>query len=133
MKRDMDLIRDLLLKIENGRTSFQALPKSHAEALGISEEEALDDTEAEELARHLELLEEAGFAKFERTLDGEWFDANITWSGYEFLDNVRDPEIWEMAKRGASKAGGAGLELLGQLAKGLLKTQIEKHTGVDIG
>ena len=50
-----------------------------------------------------------------------------------FLETVRDPEIWDLAKNGAANAGGAGLELLGQLAKGLIKTKIEKHTGIDIG
>lgn len=133
MKRDMDMIRDLLLQIEGGKTSFQILPKSHAAHLGMSDEDAMDDAAAYKMERHIELLQEAELATFTRSSGGVWFDAKITWSGYEFLETVKDPEIWDQAKSGVARAGGAGLELLGQLAKGLVKTQIEKHTGVDIG
>ena len=133
MKRDMDLIRNLLLQIEGGKTSFQIVPKSHAAIFGIANEDAMEDELASKMQRHLELLQEAGLASFFATLDGEWLDAKITWLGYEFLETVKDPEIWDLAKNGAANAGGAGLELLGQLAKGLIKTKIEQHTGIDIG
>ena len=133
MKRDMDLIRKLLLQIEGGKTSFQIVPKSHAASFGIADEDAMEDELASKMERHMEPLQEAGLATFETAMSGEWFDAKITWLGYEFLETVRDPEIWDQAKNGAAKAGGAGLELLGQLAKGLIKTKIEQHTGIDIG
>jgi hypothetical protein len=35
-------------------------------------------------------------------------------------------------KEGASQAGGFTVWLLADLAKGLIKTQIEKHTGVKL-
>lgn len=56
----------------------------------------------------------------------------LTWQGHDFLDKVRDPEIWHATKEGAKKAGGFSLELLGALAKGFLKKKIEAHTGVDL-
>ena len=133
MKRDMDLIRNLLLQIEGGKTPFQIVPKSHAAIFGIANEDAMEDELASKMQRHLELLQEAGLASFFAILDGEWLDAKITLLGYEFLETVRDPEIWDLAKNGAANAGGAGLELFGQLAKGLIKTKIEQHTGIDIG
>jgi hypothetical protein len=45
---------------------------------------------------------------------------------------MRDPEIWRKTKEGASKAGGFTVSLLADLAKGLIRTQIEKHTGVKL-
>jgi hypothetical protein len=56
----------------------------------------------------------------------------LSWAGDDFLDSVRDPEIWRQTKEGAKKAGGFTVELLGDLAKGLIKTQIKKHTGVEL-
>jgi hypothetical protein len=56
----------------------------------------------------------------------------ITWHGHEFLDSVRDPKIWERAKKGAEGAGGFTVDLLKDLAKGLVKKQIEEYTGVKL-
>lgn len=132
MKRDMDFVRDLLFQIEDGQKLFNTLPKSQAAALGLSADEAIDDELAAKLEQHLELLESAGFAEFHRSGGGAWFNPKLTWTGHEFLDNVRDKDIWEQAKTGVENVGGAGLDLLSQLAKGLIKTQLEKHTGVKI-
>jgi Hypothetical protein (DUF2513) len=55
-----------------------------------------------------------------------------TWRGHDFIDSVRDPEIWRKTKEGAQAAGGFTIELLRELAKGFIKTQIEKHTGVKL-
>ncbi len=56
----------------------------------------------------------------------------LTWDGHDFLDSIRDPVIWQETKEGVKKAGGFSLELLGDLAKGLLKKKIEDHTGVQL-
>jgi hypothetical protein len=32
----------------------------------------------------------------------------LTWNGHEFLDAVRDDEVWRRTKEGARKAGNAG-------------------------
>lgn len=56
----------------------------------------------------------------------------LTWEGHNFLDSARDEGIWREAKEDATKAGGISLELIGALAKGLIKKKIEQHTGVEI-
>jgi hypothetical protein len=58
--------------------------------------------------------------------------AGLTWAGHDFLDSVRDSEIWRATKEGAQKAGGFSLELLAALAKGLIKKKIEQHTGIQL-
>jgi hypothetical protein len=55
----------------------------------------------------------------------------LTWEGDNFVDSVRDDAIWHEAEEGAKKAGSLSLELLGALAKGLIK-KIEQHTGVNL-
>jgi hypothetical protein len=56
----------------------------------------------------------------------------LTWDGHDFLDSVRDPEIWNKTKDGMKAAGGFTFELLRDLAKGFIRTQIKKHTDIEI-
>ncbi|QBK31616.1 DUF2513 domain-containing protein [Roseitalea porphyridii] len=116
MKRDMDLIREVLLQIEDGCDAFD-----YDEFEG----------EADYLEYQLVLLRDAGFIDA-HLLDSSCAINKITWDGHDFLDSVRDPEIWRKTKDGAAAAGGFTVELLGELAKGLIKTKIKQHTGIDV-
>lgn len=127
MQRDMDLVRDLLLQI-----SAADQPLTFPNFLG-------DDVSQQQLrlvAYHLKMLiEEAGLIS---AIDAKshsgpaWLRMELTWKGNDFLDQIRDPEIWRRTKAGAAKAGGFSIELLSALAKGLIKKQIEKHTGIEL-
>ena len=57
---------------------------------------------------------------------------SITWEGHDFLDTVRDSEVWRKTKEGATAAGGFTFDIVKELAKGLIKTQIKKHTGLEL-
>lgn len=125
MKRDMDLVRDLLLKIEvePPRASWKAIvPKS-------------DDAEGEKALWHLKLIEEAGLIK-SKPIFMHGFRLpemiELTWNGHDFLDSVRDPKIWDKTKKGAEAAGGFTIDLLKELAKGFIKKQVEEYTGVKL-
>ena len=129
MKRDMDIVRDLLIRIEgidrpDGAPALLTITPAN---LGLS------DAAPGAIAYHLLLLVDAGFLK-PTSLKGVEFIgvAGLTWKGHDFLDSIRDPEIWRQTKEGATKAGGFTVELLADLAKGLLKTQIEKYTGIKL-
>jgi Hypothetical protein (DUF2513) len=124
-ERDMDLIRDLLLKIE------ETPPKSSWRVIVTTK----DDTEAERIFWHLALIEEAGFIKSTPVhLRGHRLPENIelVWAGHDSLDSVRDPKIWAKTKEGALAAGGFTFDLLKDLAKGFVKKQIEERTGVTL-
>jgi len=120
----MDLIRKLLLQIEekddgSGRQVHIELP----------------DWNDAQLADHLFQLHERGLIDGidASTLAARAFlPLRLTSSGHDFLDSVRDPEIWQKTKDSASAAGGFTVELLGEIAKGLVKTKIKQHTGIDI-
>jgi hypothetical protein len=77
MKRDMDLIRELLLKIEESddTPSLRDIRPSD-----VVEEEFLRCCE------HLRLLYGEGFVTGYATLDGDWLGLKLTWPGHEFLD-----------------------------------------------
>lgn len=127
MKRDMDLIRELLLAIEDHPTladGSQVLIVDTADKLGFQ------DRSLAEIHYHLEMLIKKGLVEGEINL--LQIVSGLTWDGHDFLDTIRDPDIWRQTKEGAKKAGGFSLELLGDLAKGLIKKKIEEHTGVQL-
>lgn len=129
MKRDMDTVRELLLRIEALNVKAGA-----GYFLGASEEPlASAGANPDSVAYHMQLLMDAGFIDSTKVQGATQFGfRGLTWRGHDFLDSVRDPEIWRQTKEGASKAGGYTVELLGDLAKGLIKTQIKKYTGVEL-
>ena len=131
MERDMDLIRDLLLKIAGGQKMFPTLSSDEASILRITLETPMTREEAEKLKYHLDLLEQRGLIEIEMRSSG-YLVKGLTWQGHDFLDSIRDPAIWEKAKNGASSAGGWTVDLLKDLAKGLVKKQIEEYTGVKL-
>ena len=130
VKRDLDYIRELLLKIEDGTKVFETIDDETAPHLGMGPT-GLSRQDGEKLVEHLGLIEDAGFVEMQRS-SGAIYVQRMTWVGHDFLDSVRDPEIWKKTKDGATAAGGFTVELLRDLAKGLIKTQIKKHTGIDV-
>lgn len=125
MKREMDLIRDLLLRIEAddsfngsgyGRVTLEESIYSQAQIL-----------------YHMKLLADSDYIDVVHWLaHGEPFIRGLTSAGHDFLDAVRDPEVWAKTKTGAAAAGGFTLELVRDLAKGFLRKQIEEYTGVKL-
>ena len=106
MKRDMDLIRNLLLWVE----------KQDSSSFFLIELPAISDRET--IISHALMLQSAGF--FEESQRGRY---RISWHGYEFLEKVRDPEIWTKTKDGAGKIGSWSVKLLGEIAGGYIKAK----------
>lgn len=126
MKRDMDLLREILLFVEAETNLNMEL------TLDISHWEY----DKKYLANsHVELLEDAGLVR-QRYDNSQSIDlltvGRITFLGYDYLDTIRDPELWSQTKEAALNAGGWTLDLLSEIAKGFIKSKILKHTGVEI-
>lgn len=121
VRRDMDLVRTILLKVEG---SHEPLDLSDLIDEGASEEEE------QVVAHHVSLLvEQAGFMKgFDvSSHDGDnWIDLSLTWAGHEFLDNVRDPDVWRQTKAGAKKAGGFSLQIVAKIAEAVVMDRVNK-------
>ena len=145
MKRDMDLIREVLLDLE------QLTPDLSDPNFGFNHETTAQrlGTTHDLLTQHLNLLYQAGFVEgwvkrgkiaasgSQRTqVDHDYIDfvmpRGITWTGYEFLDKVRDPEIWRRTKAGALKIGSFGLDTIKELATGYIKQKVKQQTGLDV-
>jgi hypothetical protein len=143
MKRDMDLVRELLLKLESlpvGQETVMLMEEGGSRYVrrefisGNTKGFEIDGRTADEIDYHLALIREANLIECPGDTD---FTKRIpfsrlTWSGHDFLDSVRDPEIWAKTKKGAEAAGGFTVDLLKDLAKGFIKKQIEEFTGVKL-
>jgi len=111
MKRDIDLVRKILLAIEmKEEPTGWIIP----EIEGYSEEE---------IFYHIKILAEADFLDA-RNLGGrggfEWAAINLTWEGHEFLDASRNETIWKKTKSIINdKLGSASFDVLKEL---LIKT-----------
>lgn len=111
MKRDMDLIRLILIEIESGKK-----PEKMAR---YSEDEIL---------YHCVLAHEAGLIVAD-VGEGESGQAEaiaihrLTWAGHDFLDAARDEATWQKAVGKIAKTGGAWTF---DLLKGLLSEYLRK-------
>ena len=132
-KRDMDLIRELLLQIEDGKTAFETTSTEEAEFLGgIESAASMDQEAADRLRYHLDLLENGGLAEIHRAGGGIYYVEKITWKGQEYLASVRDPEVWQKPKAAAKQAGAGTLDLVCGIAKEIAKAEVKRHTGLDL-
>jgi hypothetical protein len=90
MKRDMDLVREILLFVEQQIPYGENAPQVEVVVSG--------HTEAE-IDYHVGLLQEAGLLDAIDTREGQgWIVNRLTWSGHEFLDASRSSKLWEEAK-----------------------------------
>lgn len=85
------------------------------------------------VGKHLLLLADAGFLVCEKVTSKSTPDRVVTvmifdlsWKGHEYLDAIRDPEIWRQAKSGAAKAGNAGFDFLIETAKAIAKSGLKE-------
>ena len=116
MKRDVDLIRTILLELEQ-KESPQGWFKP--EIKGFS---------SEVVSYHIKLLYEAGFieAKDLSTKDGfNWVAISITYKGHDFLDEARNDSVWRKAKETVGKKlSSISMEVLKTLLTNLTKQQL---------
>nr|WP_137831783.1 DUF2513 domain-containing protein [Methylobacterium sp. L1A1] len=131
MKRDIDLIRSLLLRLEEVQQrplTTHTIPFGH-------ESLAVEGHTADEIGHALELMLDAGFLQVERpgfSPGGAILFQRLTWQGCEYLDDVRDPEVWRRTKDGASKVGGASLSFVWEMAKAYGKQVAKERLGLDL-
>lgn len=133
MKRDMDLVRGMLLAIEDGEGWFSGPDKIRVAGW-----------EAADIRYHLAIMVDAGFVKQEiaSVYKGSGLTAvkisdrpssyRMTWAGHDFIDTFRDPEVWKRTKDGASKMGGWTFGLLKDLGTAYLKHVAKERLGLDL-
>lgn len=130
VKRDMDLIRDLMLEIE----AFEG-NAYRREYWPLKPQ--FKDLNGSLLEYNLLLLLDAGFVSASRRPDpaGTPIDIihGLTWQGCEFLETIRDPEIWRKTKEGAGKVGSASVSFLFDMGKAYARMKAKDLLGLDLG
>lgn len=126
MKLNHDCVRDLLLHIEENLTYGYYLEVSEATLKSYSREELLYTADK---------LLEAGY------LDGNKRNTinsslpyiritAITWSGHQFLDNIRDDGVWKDTKKVLSRFSSVSLGFVGNVASQVITSLIQKQLGL---
>ena len=120
MKRDMDLIRDLLLKIESDPLydGTRWVPVNKPADLGIS------NHSPEEVGYHLTMLIEAGLIKGKSGVELMPVLNKLTWEGHEFLDDIRDQGIWNKTKERLKDIPSASIPVIVEIAKAEIKKRL---------
>ena len=118
MKRDMELIRMVMLAAEKTKDPFELIdPK-------------IEGRSEEEISYHVALLDDAGLLHGQdRTAIGvfRWSVGTLTWAGHEFVEVARDDDVWKEALAITDKSGGGtSFELL----KKALMQVLEKRAGL---
>jgi hypothetical protein len=126
MKRDMDLVRELLLKLEAEPLDGD-LYSVEPDGLGIT------GRTPDEIAYHLVLLIDGGLLDAKRELSGQFVARKLTWAGHDFLDSVRDPKIWRATKERVKEAGGFTMEILVGVAKEIISRNLVQLAGATFG
>ena len=122
MRRNMDLIRALMLRLEE-------LPMEMGDARSIVvPDKQLDGIEASdaEMLHHLELLRDEGFLDCpsgDQPMLGITY-MGLTWRGHDFTDSIRNEEVWGKTKAAANRAGGWTASLLTEIAKAIIKGEL---------
>ena len=113
MKRDMDLVREVLLQVEK---------RSYRDA---GKPVCLNGRSEEDISYQVKLMHQAGLIE---AIDAStraglnWLPMSLTWDGHEFLDAARDDTRWNRTKTlVAEKAGIVGFEILKQALVAMAK------------
>lgn len=100
MKRDLDLVRSILLKVESAENEIELM-------------ELQDEVHTTSVVvYHLGLLEACRLidAKFFRDMNGKVIDATVfglTWDGQDYLDAMRDDRVWAKTKSAIRNSVGS--------------------------
>ena len=105
MKRDFNLIRQILLDVEKapvGRAISELIYESHEEAV---------------VSEHIKLLIDASFLEGTIDIGTEhhnegtqqiilWYEIyRLTWEGHDFLDNAKNDAVWKKVMADAEDKG----------------------------
>jgi hypothetical protein len=104
MQRNMDLVRTILMRIEDSRSGWAAHP------FGIA------GFAPDQVGYHAHIMMEEGLIEGSdvttmASRGPEVIPRSLTWRGHEFLDLARDQKRWNQAKAVINKVGSAPISV----------------------
>jgi len=120
MKRDYDLVRRLLLKLES-ELGYEE---------GISSRQIqIDKSTVDQINYHIDLLHDAGMIEGIKSVDAfgtQWLVERLTWNAHEFIDSTRNDTIWKRVKdKVIEKGGSVPFNVLQQFIGAVLQEQLK--------
>ncbi len=114
MKRDMDLVREILMEVESWDRGSEWRRVS------------LEGRGKDEMDWHVRIMSDAGLIRAVQSVEtGEALVERLTWDGHEFLDSARDDARWEAAKKTVTeKTGALGFDVLKALLSQLVRDAV---------
>lgn len=122
MKRDMDLVRLILLEIEDKYSSTAIYDL------------AVDGYDTETVAYHCKILYEAGLISDYKAqyADNEIYVfgvGSLTWGGNDFLEKIRDDSQWKKVKETITQKGlPLAIDTIKSVANALISATVEGIT-----
>lgn len=108
MQLDYDLLRTLLLQIEDKTDGFASIPANY-----FCEQLAPEDST--KVLYHLKYLPDAGLVEHARKIN----IIDITPLGREYLNNIRDDTIWAKTKKKCHPLASISLSVLSDVARSI--------------
>ena len=115
MKRDLDLVRRILLHLEGSDAS----PSGWSAFVD-------DGFEIGTIHYHFRLLHDAGLLEADEIVPGQWWPERMTWAGHEFLDAARNEDLWRETRKRVEKGGGAPFSVFHELLLSGLRARLER-------
>lgn len=120
MRRDVDLIRAILIEVEKSDSlnrDFSITIEGYTDQL---------------VNYHVKLLAQAGYLEVNhiscREFE-EWRPISLTWTGHEFLDAARDNTVWNRTKE---KIGEKLPSITFDVLKSMLNITVKQQFGLEI-
>lgn len=125
MKRDLDLVRSILLYVENADDEVD------------TDDMAAERWPIETVAYHVGLMEHHGLLDVLqdfRDMNGTTIElvvAGITWDGQDYLDSIREPNVWDRVKKTlASTVGSTTLDAVRQTGSMVALAMVREGFGM---
>jgi hypothetical protein len=111
MKRDWNLIREILLR-------FESMPNINLQNFLGKAKLTADEEDNDDMAYQIKLLLQTELLDYPKHTDeNSPFIVGLSWKGHEFLDLIRDDSSWEDAKLISSDIGFQSYDSLVQILK----------------
>jgi hypothetical protein len=122
MQRNMDLVRTILMRIEDSPSGWAAYP------FGIA------GFTPEQVGYHAHIMMEDGLIEgvdvtHTESKGPEALPRSLTWKGHEFLDLARDQKRWNQAKIAIGKVGSAPISVWIKVLQDLMYKELNVAPG----
>ncbi len=137
MKRDMDLVRGILLAIEEKETLGGCAFSEVLDWLRDNKYITSSDKDNDKVSAHCGILVDGGLvekcyddSETDASRQDKWFffpnsRIRLCWEGHEFLDNARQDKVWQKVKDKMASAGGSlSFEIVKTLTAELSKSAV---------